>query len=1465
MDSLLETAGNLDQLLDDFEENEEEEPIMTSHSFKTENGKTLDTTVENGSIVTLVDNHLPHKTLELSDVSNIRNYVSESQSSDIQNSNDDSELKNGIPEHVVTKIEQDSVSSTEMPEGENMNQSQPDNKQEQNEKLNMDISNVKDLPPENVPIIDPKSIHVSVPLPISEQGQTSEEFVVVNNEDKSEMIDSDQGINQTNSEILMELFGAAPDIKTPKNPENPDIGTNGMLSPLNPFNIDLLPPNGGLNNDTKAQMQPSGIFSWENMDKLGQNENTLSPVSNGLPISPPGYQGPNPFLLDMYNKTPTGNSLQPELSAFTYDMENNIDPPKQIDNIEPVQIANQAAEPNSKVPIKKTNPLPSQVDTMITGASEIKPLPMDDENYVVVPVIKNRDVALVQTNLEKQEKLSVGFMKEVAVTEEEFEKFLAEMEEEDSRTSINPDRDNTGITSGADASFPIIGTAENLSDMETAVSVVHSDLPTNNSINVPGNTLNSGFSIGENIVGTQFGIDAPPVNAIPVAIPVGGNNATNNGEMIQQGSPTFPLRRKTAQVQGLEPSRMEISESEHHSQNERLHLNIESIEQAPKNGSKYPNTPPPPYTQEMHANYEQAMSPEHLRPPTGHQINQEEQTSMLQESEPQDHSQAAEAENDFSLLPSAILESITRPGDTKPKWVPDHDAPQCSNCAAKFTFTKRRHHCRACGRVYCATCCNERSQLKYLDYKEARVCSMCCLAIKQADALAEMSRKAAAAQAASTATHIQSLEASTTDMAPAEEAVDAARTPSDPLPEVPTNLPIETSQEAEEVTMADQTLQDRPTSIINVPSSNAGEEMEVEGSLSNTPNTKSVRFSDGTRPKHPDEMPTTPPPPSRMNRVRKKHGHHTNDPNAVVGHNLPPIIIAHGENGAFAVQENPDMNVVTDLLESGGTTPQSFAFPNLIINLQFISYANRQCWCFWSKGMDGVGQREVALILEREGLGDRGIPHDAFTFFTCIFDRARKGKMFNTTDFMPVTMLGFDDNDELFGKKENAGFMFVQASSQPLDGLSCLKRKLKHVSGELNNTEDDLAIRSMLFAILVQKTEAPWATLFPMRLMLRLGMETKQYPCPLFSVRQRQPVYHELGHTILGILCDFRNFKYRVVSVPGLRVVATANGNVSVQIPCNRFTDTVKIMNSSNESVLAIGTGTFGPKIRTQDEMGAPCDGPCESHLVCVQDQNTSSYHTEILNMKDIKASNTGAAFVIFNGSLKSDGSNKAKCAIVEDGIMIQLLPEKMEELRASLRSMEDFRLQMGPDAHSSSLTELTNLSELTSQDSPMIEVKWVEDDTAFNIGMFSPIDGTPFEGVVGFNVQGRSEQKGRKHTLRWNQVFFLASTSDPLDMSRLAEQVANGCFLALTPVLHELARHRQNKLAVRVTIHPENVGYVAGSGLKDLPTPCMNALDEHLIQTIHSAANSVPVEQEAVIIELLFSILLSRPGYRTA
>lgn len=64
-------------------------------------------------------------------------------------------------------------------------------------------------------------------------------------------------------------------------------------------------------------------------------------------------------------------------------------------------------------------------------------------------------------------------------------------------------------------------------------------------------------------------------------------------------------------------------------------------------------------------------------------------------------------------------------GHVAPFWIPDEDAPYCQECGQKFTVIRRRHHCRACGRVLCAQCCHDKAPLPYMDYKEARVCGSC--------------------------------------------------------------------------------------------------------------------------------------------------------------------------------------------------------------------------------------------------------------------------------------------------------------------------------------------------------------------------------------------------------------------------------------------------------------------------------------------------------------------------------------------------------------------------------------------------------------------------------------------------------------------------------------------------------------------------------------------------------------------
>lgn len=56
------------------------------------------------------------------------------------------------------------------------------------------------------------------------------------------------------------------------------------------------------------------------------------------------------------------------------------------------------------------------------------------------------------------------------------------------------------------------------------------------------------------------------------------------------------------------------------------------------------------------------------------------------------------------------------------------------NCSQRFTVLRRRHHCRACGRVLCSTCCSSRANLEYMESKDARVCLPCLQVLKKVEA-----------------------------------------------------------------------------------------------------------------------------------------------------------------------------------------------------------------------------------------------------------------------------------------------------------------------------------------------------------------------------------------------------------------------------------------------------------------------------------------------------------------------------------------------------------------------------------------------------------------------------------------------------------------------------------------------------------------------------------------------------------
>ncbi|GIL55177.1 hypothetical protein Vafri_10769 [Volvox africanus] len=63
-----------------------------------------------------------------------------------------------------------------------------------------------------------------------------------------------------------------------------------------------------------------------------------------------------------------------------------------------------------------------------------------------------------------------------------------------------------------------------------------------------------------------------------------------------------------------------------------------------------------------------------------------------------------------------------------PLWLPDSHATECLSCHLPFRpFTRLRHHCRLCGKIFCSACCFKKALLppKYGVRTPQRVCELC--------------------------------------------------------------------------------------------------------------------------------------------------------------------------------------------------------------------------------------------------------------------------------------------------------------------------------------------------------------------------------------------------------------------------------------------------------------------------------------------------------------------------------------------------------------------------------------------------------------------------------------------------------------------------------------------------------------------------------------------------------------------
>ena len=64
-------------------------------------------------------------------------------------------------------------------------------------------------------------------------------------------------------------------------------------------------------------------------------------------------------------------------------------------------------------------------------------------------------------------------------------------------------------------------------------------------------------------------------------------------------------------------------------------------------------------------------------------------------------------------------------GGKRPNWIPDAWAPACHKCKKGITQIRRKHHCRACGNVFC----NSKINIAFLMFIFSKACSANKLAL----------------------------------------------------------------------------------------------------------------------------------------------------------------------------------------------------------------------------------------------------------------------------------------------------------------------------------------------------------------------------------------------------------------------------------------------------------------------------------------------------------------------------------------------------------------------------------------------------------------------------------------------------------------------------------------------------------------------------------------------------------------
>lgn len=593
-----------------------------------------------------------------------------------------------------------------------------------------------------------------------------------------------------------------------------------------------------------------------------------------------------------------------------------------------------------------------------------------------------------------------------------------------------------------------------------------------------------------------------------------------------------------------------------------------------------------------------------------------------------------ESDSDESATPRRerrLTESELQLGKTSPYWIPDSECPNCMLCNTRFTIITRRHHCRACGRVLCGSCCNEKAFLEYLQeegkkLQAVRVCKPCSAMLARIE------------------THEQDEQRRRESIA-SENGLSGDETISS-IPAASTSIPR-------------GVLKTKPTVHVNEEdgASTSSQAHSTSGNVSDS-SRRSVMFRDGVRPGapadegNPEEERSTALKPKKKSRKRTSVVRRIAELRmedelacALPKEGITKLLIVKPdcehpkfEDASTVLETLCNFSVVTVVLKKNlNCTVQIFNNPNFGL-----------VWAVSTQGFAQIGldelmfswtlndQEKQKVDAEEPELDEKSalvvLPLPVLHRISLIYTQSTEHEYAGVRKVENRLMRVHSVTDPTYPLTKH--IMFFRPTVQV--GLKNMR----------------IPTNPFLIACFLHDDELNWATALPNRLLYKLGEKFNVFPTPFVNSIGRESTYStDVSGTVLKVFTDFRSWSYRMRHISGCTVSLT-NDKTVIRIPKSAIKELKDVLNFSRSMV------------------AWSCDLHCEddSVLVC-EETDPGLYSTQVFAKNIGQRESTSASFVILDGGSKV---SSLQVNVVEDGVAVRLQSERLETILNAINDGND-------------------------------------------------------------------------------------------------------------------------------------------------------------------------------------------------